>query len=140
VFLSSRPLYKRWPEKFVLAEEFAPLSDKGVRLTRPGEDLEEEEWEDVEEDEATYHTPTMRQAEPREEVPAAAGPPQGIPPGGPQGITEDDKLKRRKALLTRLDDMTLAELKGYAEEEEIPLHGAHKKEDIIAKIRQAEIG
>lgn len=50
--------------------------------------------------------------------------------------TEDDS--RAEEVTDTFDDMTVAELKDYAAENEIDLEGAHLKADIVKKIRESE--
>lgn len=124
VFMASKPLYRRWGNKFQKAEESTPLSSGGVVVSGP----EPDPWGEREE---SANQSGARMASPQEVVPAQHPPFQA----GPQGTTPQ---RVRGIPQKRFEDMTVNELKSYAEEEEIPLQGATKKEDMIKVIRQAE--
>ena len=50
------------------------------------------------------------------------------------------KVEEIKDEAKSIDDMTVEELKAYAEEKQIDLTGLSKKADILSKIKETEVG
>lgn len=118
VFLSRYNYAKKWPEKFERVADYVPLSGGDKQLTQDGE------WTDLEQmTEDSEVVSQSGQVLPDAGVPAPA---QQTPPQKPPR-QEDDAT---------LGQMTVNELKSYAEDEEIDLGTATRKEEILKIIRQ----
>lgn len=118
VFLSTRPLYKRWPEKFELVPDYTPLSGGGAVIHNDDYDPD---FDDPQEFTSTVPTAPMPN------------------PQSPRPTSQPPHHSRRHELMDdkMLDSMTVNELKALAEEEEIPLEGATKKPEIVEAIKKS---
>lgn len=56
---------------------------------------------------------------------------------GPEPDTSDDEQTGEQAGKVDLDEMNLAELRDYAKDNDIDLHGATKKDEVLAEIKSA---
>lgn len=137
IFLAKLPMHRKWPEKFDKVESFVPLRGGELRLTEVGEATDKEENESSDDCEYVDITPPQKQSTVDMqigEVPTSTVSTHNTSNPYPSKETPsappiDDEI---------LGSMTVNELKSYAEEEEIDLKGASRKEDILRIIRQSK--
>lgn len=140
IFLAKLPMHRKWPEKFERVESFVPLRGGELRLAEVGEATDKEENESADDCEYVDITSPQKQGIVDTQMEGASNSlhttnaskmseapyPPKEPPSAPP---IDDEI---------LGSMTVNELKSYAEEEEIDLKGATRKEDILRIIRQGK--
>lgn len=120
IFVSAYPLDRRWPEKYEAVAEEVPVTGSGTRIM-------DDDYDPILDGPAAGSVPTapMPQLQPEQ-------------PRVPQQPARQQQASRRQELLDDkvLNNMTVNELKSLAEEEEIPLAGATKKDEIIDAIKK----
>lgn len=134
VFMSRKALYKKWPEKFRKADDYEPLSGGELKIAEAGVEIDAKEDDDEYEE---VPNPNIR----RPSYPLSSSPEdkqrearEGMQ--GAQNLAQAAKASRQEDDST-LQQMTVNELKAYADDEEIDLKNMTKKEDILRIIRQA---
>lgn len=129
VFFSTKPLHRKWPEKFARMDRNVPLSGGETKLLPEGQSIEQEDMTDGEVIEPTSANSIDSEGELIDQPHIVNSSHQDVSQNTSPPIPELDE--------EALQQMTVNELKAYAEEEEIDLHGASRKDEIIRMIKQA---
>lgn len=127
VFLSRYNYAKKWPEKFERVADYVPLSGGDKQFSQDGE------WVDLEQ--MNEDSEVVSQSDSVLPDQGVQAPIQQAQPSVQQAQTPTKKPPRQEDDAT-LTQMTVNELKSYAEDEEIDLGNATRKEEILKIIRQ----